>query len=245
MLAKRDKWLVWVMILLPAWDMVSAGESTILLRTRERPQGLYKSAAGAARTGVASIDALLEPFAPDAIRTLADLPNNAGLRKGGSVDPVFRWLAIDLPSAINPDEVVQRLSACEEVEVVQRNRAFHLHFVPNDTYVAKQWALSRIQAFKAWDVQRGKSNVLVAVIDSGIDYNHPDLAQNIYFNPGEDFNANGRIDEADFNGIDDDGNGYIDDVRGWDFADAPIIRPPAITWFVITIRWMKWGMARL
>jgi subtilisin family serine protease len=221
MSGKRNNLLLSVVMLLTVWDTLFAAESTILLRTRERTEHLGKSLAGAARTGVAAIDAVLLPFAPDAVHTLAYIPEAAALRKSLPDDPVFRWLVIDLPAAADQDEVIQRLSACAEVEVVERNRAFRLHFVPNDTYVAKQWALSRIQAFKAWDVQRGKADVLVAVIDSGIDYLHPDLMQNIFVNPGEDLNKNGRIDDAEVNGVDDDGDGYIDDLCGWDFTDAP------------------------
>ena len=66
-----------------------------------------------------------------------------------------------------------------------------------------------IDAPEAWDINHDASNTIIAVIDTGIDYNHPELAANIWINPGE---------IAD-NGIDDDGNGYIDDVHGYDFAD--------------------------
>jgi len=72
-----------------------------------------------------------------------------------------------------------------------------------------QWGLDRIRAREAWEVTRGSEEVVVAVIDTGIDYTHPDLDANIWVNPGE----------IPGNGIDDDGNGYIDDIHGWDFQD--------------------------
>jgi subtilisin family serine protease/uncharacterized membrane protein len=64
-----------------------------------------------------------------------------------------------------------------------------------------------IDAPEAWDQSTGSQNILVAVIDTGVDYNHPDLAANMWMNP----------DEIDGDGIDNDGNGFIDDLRGWDF----------------------------
>ncbi len=82
-------------------------------------------------------------------------------------------------------------------------------FLPNDTYINNQWYLSRIQAPAAWERINSSPSITIAVIDSGIDINHPDLRDNIWQNQKE---------IAD-NGIDDDRNGFIDDVFGWDFVE--------------------------
>lgn len=79
----------------------------------------------------------------------------------------------------------------------------------NDPLSADQWDMTAIDAQKAWALTTGSSSVVVAVIDTGIDYNHVDLAANIWTNPGE----------IAGNGIDDDGNGFIDDLHGYDFAN--------------------------
>lgn len=91
--------------------------------------------------------------------------------------------------------------------------------MPNDPSFSSLWGLHNtgqtggtgdadIDAPEAWEVARGSSAVVVGVIDTGIDYTHPDLAANIWVNAGE----------IPDNGIDDDGNGYVDDTRGWDFV---------------------------
>jgi len=90
---------------------------------------------------------------------------------------------------------------------------------PNDPQFSLQWHLGRIGATNAWGVTTGGTNIVVAVIDTGVDYTHPDLAANMWRNPGETgVDANGN-DKAT-NGIDDEGNGYVDDVHGANVTDG-------------------------
>ena len=82
---------------------------------------------------------------------------------------------------------------------------------PNDPGFEEQWSLSLINMPGAWAIEKGDPEVIIAVVDTGFDYTHQDLASKTWVN----------ADEIPDNGIDDDGNGYIDDVRGWDFSVLP------------------------
>ena len=85
--------------------------------------------------------------------------------------------------------------------------------IPNDPEWENLWNLRDIQMPKAWSVEKGGSSVVVAVIDSGSDLKHPDLQGQFWTN----------ADEIEGNGLDDDGNGYVDDIVGWDFTHAPTV----------------------
>ncbi len=106
-----------------------------------------------------------------------------------------------------------------EVEYTEANHLYKIDYVPNDQYLSKQWGLRVTRAFEAWDISKGTKDILIAIIDTGIDYLHQDLKANIYVNSAEDLNKNDILDPGDINGIDDDGNGFTDDVIGWDFTD--------------------------
>ncbi|MCM2280244.1 MAG: S8 family serine peptidase [Bdellovibrionaceae bacterium] len=94
----------------------------------------------------------------------------------------------------------------EKYDVLQRDQA-----------AARYWGQETTEAMRAWRITSGARTVIVAVIDTGIDIQHPDLKANIWTNPGESgIDRNGRKKES--NGVDDDRNGYIDDVNGWNFA---------------------------
>ena len=94
---------------------------------------------------------------------------------------------------------------------------------PNDPLADSLDHLQVIRAPDAWSVTTGEASVRIGLIDTGLDLDHPDLASQLWVNPGEDVNGNGRIDPSDRNGIDDDDNGWVDDLIGYDFVDRPDI----------------------
>jgi subtilisin family serine protease len=93
-------------------------------------------------------------------------------------------------------------------------------YTPTDSSFNLQWYLKTVRADSAWDIEKGDSNVVIGFVDTGVQTDHPDLAANLRINPGED-GANRT------NGVDDDGNGYIDDWGGWDFGGADYVSPVA------------------
>jgi subtilisin family serine protease len=102
--------------------------------------------------------------------------------------------------------------------------------LPNDMFFNYLWGLNNVAQFsggkteadidapEAWKLYKPTSPIVVAVIDTGVDYNHPDLASNIWVNPAEDINHDGKLTKEDINGKDEDNNGLIDDVVGWNFS---------------------------
>lgn len=87
----------------------------------------------------------------------------------------------------------------------------------NDPAIHQAWGLKKSDATRAWEVSLGSRQIVVAVIDTGVDVKHEDLSQNLWKNPGETgLDSKGR-DKAT-NGVDDDGNGFTDDVYGWNFV---------------------------
>ena len=176
---------------------------------------------------------LLIRLTPAAAADLQKLHANAAISilhakyKAESVHLLFPYLA--RPSLnpnlkriyllrFDPDAPLEALKIAYEqnplVEVVEYNYlrpTLADPVVPNDPQYPEQWNLPLMRLPQAWAIEKGSRDVVIAVIDSGIDYRHEDLAPKAWINPSE-------IPE---NGLDDDGNGYIDDVYGWDFTDAP------------------------
>jgi subtilisin family serine protease len=121
-------------------------------------------------------------------------------------------------------EAIKKYSDDPNVEYAEPNFIVHALATPNDTSYGELWGLHNIgqmvngitgtsdadmDAPEAWDITTGDSGVVIAVIDTGVAWDHPEVAGNIWTNAGE----------TTGNGIDDDVNGYVDDIRGWDFVD--------------------------
>lgn len=96
-----------------------------------------------------------------------------------------------------------------EVDYAEPNYLYHASIIPSDTYFDNQWYLKKIKATEAWDIIRESPKVTIAILDSGVQIDHPDLVSNIWKNKKE----------IEANGIDDDKNGFIDDINGWDFVN--------------------------
>ncbi|MHC4497131.1 MAG: S8 family serine peptidase, partial [Planctomycetota bacterium] len=105
--------------------------------------------------------------------------------------------------------VCAELQGDPAVEYVQPNYIYERCGDPNDPEFADQYAHQLIQMSEAWDISTGSRDIVVAVLDTGVDVNHPDLKDNIWINEGEIPN----------NDIDDDDNGFVDDVSGWNFEE--------------------------
>lgn len=100
-------------------------------------------------------------------------------------------------------------NSLKTVEYAEPNFIYRSTIIPSDSYFNNQWYLKKIKAHEAWNIQREASDIVIAIIDTGVQINHPDLRDNIWLNKKEIPN----------NGIDDDLNGFIDDINGWDFVN--------------------------
>ncbi len=153
----------------------------------------------------------------------------AEIHRGAAASVIGRFTSnpglehVRLPAGENLDSALAYYASRADVQYVQKNFIYHtLETIPNDTLFANQWALKNtlaagnpvasVNATLAWDKTVGRFNVVVAVVDTGVDYTHADLALNIWTNPGE-----AGVNCSD--GLDNDADGLIDDCRGWDFFD--------------------------
>jgi photosystem II stability/assembly factor-like uncharacterized protein len=141
-----------------------------------------------------------------------------------NTEGINRIYEVNFQSEMDVYDICKELMENPEVEyAVPVFMRYIYDYTPNDPRLGNAWHLTKIQAAKAWDYSQGDSTIIIGITDSGTDYTHEDLASNIWYNPGETgLDKDGK--DKSTNGIDDDGNGFIDDFRGWDFvgnATAP------------------------
>ena len=108
------------------------------------------------------------------------------------------------------EEILDFYGSNEAVEYAEPNFTYKSAIIPSDSYFSDQWYLQRIKAADAWNIANESPEIIIAILDSGVQATHPDLRDNIWVNTREIPNNN----------IDDDKNGFIDDVNGWDFINS-------------------------
>ncbi len=137
-------------------------------------------------------------------------------------------LRIKLPFEMDIQTALRILRRLAPVEYAEPNYIIKSSLQPNDPEFRRLWGLNNsgqtggsagadVRAVDAWNITTGSAQVVVGVFDSGIDLNHPDLQQNIFINNGEDAWQDVN-DPSSGNQIDDDGNGYVDDWKGYNFV---------------------------
>jgi hypothetical protein len=127
-----------------------------------------------------------------------------------------RIFRITYKDDIDPTKLCDVFNNENIVEYAEPLYKHELTIIPNDPLYSDQYELRAIKMEECWDISTGDPNVTIAIVDSELDWRHRDLSGNIYENPGESGSDSQGKDKR-FNGIDDDGNGLIDDYHGWDF----------------------------
>ena len=163
-------------------------------------------------------DTILVQFNPDAEASgNINLHGAKVLRSLQIVDGLYE---LQIPQGTTVQQALATFRADTSVNVAEANYRLMLERIPNDPSFGSLYGMNNtgqtgglvdadIDAPEAWDISTGTRNTIVAVIDSGVDYTHPDLAANMWRNAGE----------IAGDGVDNDGNGYVDDMYGYDFAN--------------------------
>lgn len=216
-------------------------EGELIICVDEATAEQLENAEVATRSGVTSLDNFASEVGATAIKPVFNLKVNAERKRELGM---HRWYTVYFPAEENLDQAAQRLAKCDVVELVQfstqiaqpkvtateidpaqmaATRATEMPF--DDTLLPKQWhynndgsvdypnakAGADINLFAAWKLTTGRPDVVVAIVDEGVCYTHKDLQANMHINEAE---KNGT------EGVDDDQNGYVDDVYGYNFVDS-------------------------
>ncbi|AEN74039.1 Thermitase [Rhodothermus marinus SG0.5JP17-172] len=168
----------------------------------------------AGKTGRPLLDRTLARFEPVALElAFPFLEQAARKRPHPALERLRTIYLLRYSRPVSPWRVAAELNRLPGVVYAEPLPIRQIVDVPNDSLYPQMTHLPHIQAPEAWDVVKGEQgDVVIAIVDGGTDWRHPDLIDNVWTNPGE----------IPDNGVDDDGNGFVDDVHGWNFAnDTP------------------------
>jgi len=219
------------------------GEVLVKFKDKVEVESSFKS--GIAKTGISSVDKVLEPYQTEAIEKVFKETREQRSRKTVRTIRDFKGNEIEVPSLFNiyklkfdtiwdAKQIIEDLQKDPNIEYAELNylvytsevmKSIFIHespsppnsvmspqnriITPNDPLYNQQAGLFTTQINQVWDTITGDSTQIIAILDTGVDWLHPDLSENTWNNS----------DEISGNGIDDDNNGKIDDIRGWDFIN--------------------------
>jgi len=167
---------------------------------------------GVVSVGLASLDARMSRYGVSHIEQIF-------AHKSSQLGHIYRF---HFDAAVAPKSVARDFAGDDHLLYAEPSYIHRVCDSPNDPNFQNglQWFYNKVMAVEAWDIVHGDPSVVIGIVDTGVDKDHPDLVDNRWFNLGEDANGNGYFDNPDWNLIDNDGNGYVDDFFGWDFQGS-------------------------
>ena len=152
-------------------------------------------------------DQIITRYSINRIEQAFPFLQQASLKKAASLSRIYY---LHYSSNQAPEIVAREVASDPAIEYAEPKYIYPLLEIPNDPYYPNMTQFPFIQADTAWGLVKGEQgNTVIAIVDGGTDWNHPDLLGNVWTNPGE----------IPGNGIDDDNNGFIDDIHGWNFSN--------------------------
>jgi PKD repeat protein len=178
---------------------------------------------GKANFNLPSLDNVLDQYKVSETRKIfTSVSKTPAKNLSVKVPDLSRYYELTFPESTPVQTIISALQQNPNVKLAEAVWALPLEATPNDPQYTSQWSLRAPgpdpNFYTAWDYETGSDSIKYAAIDSGVKYAHSDLAGNIWVNPGEDMDGDQIVYDADdLNGVDDDGNGYVDDIIGYDF----------------------------
>jgi len=181
-------------------------ENILILKVKDD----YRNTLTTSSIDIPAAIALFEDYGVDRIEQKfpRSMPKNVDRSKQPELVDISLIYEIHYTAKLSPLKLVERFMRTEVFEYVEPAFISHPLYVPSDALLFKQWHLDAIHAYEAWDIEQGNDSIVMAIIDTGVDWDHPDLVDAVVKN---------EFDPVD--GIDNDSNGFIDDYLGWNFYE--------------------------